>query len=481
MTTTVPLNKLILSPRNVRKTNVDEDIESLADSIGSKGLLQNLVVSQAPGDRGIFEVDAGGRRYRALQLLVTRRTIARNFPVPVLVVPREDATEASLAENLQKIAMNPADEVEAFEAIVERYAEGGITDRKEQIENCARRFGVTFRHVEQRLRLAALAPDILTALREGRIKIEAAKAYASHPDHKEQLRAFAAEEKKPENWRHAVQTIRDMLKARTYPTDHRAVIYVGLEAYQAAGGRIEADLFFGAEEREQLLDPAILDTLAAEKASAEAQRLAQERGFLDGMVRPWHGHIWADFKAPKGFEVTYREPKGEDRAGAVAGFEIEADGSGLKFSERFAVKAVPQAPGGGHVPETEEEREARLLKARIERKALQLAMPPFAGTPFEGRTYWPKTTSYIPAVDTDDQGNFVVAMLITIPKEEVEALRDEAEWALVDEEAIAAAEAKRQAAEAAAAESVEGEGAALQPDQVPEAAPSAPAEMESAL
>ena len=61
MTTSVPLNKLNLSPRNARKTNGDEDIEALADSIQSKGLLQNLVVSEGAGGKGLYEVDAGGR------------------------------------------------------------------------------------------------------------------------------------------------------------------------------------------------------------------------------------------------------------------------------------------------------------------------------------------------------------------------------------------------------------------------------------
>ena len=68
MTDTVPLNKLVVSPRNVRKTNGEEDIAGLAESIRSKGLLQNLVVSKS-ADGKLFDVDAGGRRLRALQLL----------------------------------------------------------------------------------------------------------------------------------------------------------------------------------------------------------------------------------------------------------------------------------------------------------------------------------------------------------------------------------------------------------------------------
>lgn len=82
----IPLSKLIASPRNVRR-NRKADIDALAASISSCGLLQNLCV--VPQDGGRSEVDAGGRRLMALKKLAKDGVIAKDFPVPChIVAPR---------------------------------------------------------------------------------------------------------------------------------------------------------------------------------------------------------------------------------------------------------------------------------------------------------------------------------------------------------------------------------------------------------
>lgn len=443
----VPLNKLILSPRNVRKTPVpDVDIESLADSIASKGLLQNLVVSEGTSGKGIYEVDAGGCRLRALEVLVSRKTIARNHPVPCLVIPRDDAREASLAEN-SKFAMNPADEVTAYREIIEQYADHGIIEREAQIANLAHRFGKTVRYVEQRLRLAALAPDVLEALRTERITLDAARAYAGHPDHEQQLKIFAVEEKKGE-WGHSPTAIKDALKGKIYAADHKAVLYVGLDAYLAAGGRVERDLFFGAEDREVLLDPSIVDRLCGEKAAAEAQSLALARGWQDGAVRPWSGPDYAEPKVPKGFVKRWGGlPASDDvgRANAITWFKIADDGAGLEqYESACFVPATPAAaPGAARATSVDHEEiwRARARKLEIETSAARLAMPSIAGTPLEGRTHWPAQQHGIQALSHDDEtGDFVIAMLVRIPATDVAAMREKAEWEIAERESAGAAE-----------------------------------------
>ncbi|WP_129792600.1 ParB/RepB/Spo0J family partition protein [Sphingosinicella sp. CPCC 101087] len=472
MQITVPLNKLLLSPRNVRKTPApDLDIESMAASIRSKGLLQNLVVSESPTGKGFYEVDAGGCRLRALQLLVERKELPRNWPVPCLVVPRDDATEASLAENL-RIPMNPADEFRAFATIIDCYESGGIVDRSERIANCARRFGVTERHVEQRLRLADLAPEILDALRENRISLDAAKAYASYPDHKLQMKVFAAEEKKG-SWGHSAKAIRDAMRGKVYSIDHPAVIYVGLDAYRAAGGRIERELFMGTEDKDVILDPSIVDKLCAKRTAEDAQHFAQEQGFLDGVVKPWSGPSWAEPKAPAGFKRAYglnpdSVPE-EKRADTVMAFAIASDGSTLEPLGYCYVRAEPesQPARSGYTPETPEQRAARERREAIEERAIRLAAPKVAGTPLEGRAFWPSNHgSWIDPVEQDDDGNFVIALLIKIPAADVEAAMAEAERLyeqeqaeLAEEEAALVAEENAEEVEAATAEQLETEEA----------------------
>ena len=68
----IPLNKLTLSPNNVRKTDTDQLIAEFADNIETRGILQNLVA--VPSGK-TFDVIVGGRRLRALNLLKDRKAI----------------------------------------------------------------------------------------------------------------------------------------------------------------------------------------------------------------------------------------------------------------------------------------------------------------------------------------------------------------------------------------------------------------------
>jgi ParB family chromosome partitioning protein len=88
----IPLNKLVASPRNVRCKDRKADIESLAQSIAARGLLQNLCVT--PGEDGRFEVEAGGRRLLALKHLARTGVIARDHLVPCHIGAQEEGRES---------------------------------------------------------------------------------------------------------------------------------------------------------------------------------------------------------------------------------------------------------------------------------------------------------------------------------------------------------------------------------------------------
>lgn len=248
MITTIPLNKLLLSPRNVRRDTVEQaDLELKAD-IEARGLLQNLVVSRCTKPRGSFAVEAGGRRLRALQSLAGEGKIAKTHEVSCLVIEPGCAAvqEASLAENFQRLAMNPADECLAFQQLVEQGAD---------VDGIARRFGLTVRFVEGRLRLASLAPVLFEALGAGEISLDVAKAYAMTPDRERQEYVFE-QMRKGYGYAHPDSIRRMMTQATVSGADRRAR-FVGEDSYLAAGGRIERDLF--EEEGEtRWLDVALL-------------------------------------------------------------------------------------------------------------------------------------------------------------------------------------------------------------------------------
>ena len=120
----IPLKKLAVSPHNVRKHDVMFDLSGLAASILARGLLQNLIGTAAK-KKGHFDITAGGRRLRALGLLLANGDIADTFEVPVVVLEGSgaDHAETSLAENFHRLAMTPADECTAFKHFLGELAE----------------------------------------------------------------------------------------------------------------------------------------------------------------------------------------------------------------------------------------------------------------------------------------------------------------------------------------------------------------------
>jgi ParB family transcriptional regulator, chromosome partitioning protein len=275
MIQSIPLKKLAPSPRNVRKvTDAAADAQLKAD-IAARGLLQNLVVRKAA--RGKFEVEAGGRRLAALQALAEDGALPATHEVTCLIIEghESEVREVSLAENFQRLAMNPADEAQAFAAIIE----AGATT-----EDVARRFGLTVRFVEGRLRLASLAPCVFEALAKGVITLDMAKAYGAVSDAERQAHVFA--ELQDAWYQVTPDTIRRMvLDATVRGSDPRAIL-IGREAYLKAGGRIERELFDD-DASESWIDIALLEDLAHKKMEEAASVKAAELGLA--WVRPTLG------------------------------------------------------------------------------------------------------------------------------------------------------------------------------------------------
>src|ERR1051325_8586161 len=225
----LPLNKLTLWDGNVRKTNVLDGIDERAASIAAHGLLQSLVVKK--DKRGKFAVVAGQRRFLALSKLAGERTIEKTAPVPCQVMAGSiDGTELSLAENAVRADMHPADQFEAFRTLIDK----GATTAE-----VAARFGVTEIVVRKRLKLGRLSPVILEAYRDGKIGLDEAQAFAVSDDHAAQERVF---DNLPP-WADAGNIREALTKGEVQAASDKRVKFVGLEAYEAAGGTVRRDLF----------------------------------------------------------------------------------------------------------------------------------------------------------------------------------------------------------------------------------------------
>ena len=266
----IPFNKLVLSQSNVRRVKAGVSIDDLAASIARRGLIQSLnvrpVLDAEGQETGMFEVPAGGRRFRALELLVKQKRLGKTAPVPCVV--RDPSTailaeEDSLAENIERAPLHPLDQFRAFQ---------DMRLKGQSEENIAAAFFIPVNVVKQRLRLAAVAQSLLDVYAEDGMTLEQLMAFTVSADEARQVQVW---ESIRNSWSKEPYQIRRMLTESTVRASDKRAIFVGLDAYEAAGGSIMRDLF-QADDGGWLQDPALLDRLVSEKLKIIADEVAGE-------------------------------------------------------------------------------------------------------------------------------------------------------------------------------------------------------------
>ncbi len=297
--TLVPLSRLVLRPtgRNVRKTP-RMSIPELAVSIQRVGLLQNLIVIAA-ADGEHYEVVAGGRRLAALKLLAKKHRIPKEWEVPCLLVADGTARTASLTENVQREAMHPADQFEAFAALV---AEG------RPIEDIAADFSVTPLVVQRRLKLANVSPRLMADYRADAVSLDQLMALSITDDHAAQESAFYD----APQWQRQPSALRERLTEREIDAyRHPLVRFVGLDAYEQAGGGVRRDLFAEGDAGVYLTDAALLERLAQDKLAGIAATVRAEGwAWVDATPGVTHADLHAFQRAPR----ERREPNKREAA-----------------------------------------------------------------------------------------------------------------------------------------------------------------------
>ena len=257
----IPFNKLVLSQSNVRRLKTGVSIDELAEDIARRTLLQSLnvrpVVDSAGKETGMFEVPAGGRRFRALELLVKQKRMAKTQLVPCVIRTGGLAEEDSLAENSCRQSLHPLDQFRAFQTLREK----GLSD-----DDIAARFFVTAAVVKQRLRLAAVSPKLLDVYAEDGMTLEQLMAFTVSNDHERQENVW---ENLARGYNREPYTIRRLLTESAIRASDKRAQFVGVAAYEIAGGVVMRDLFAG-DNGGWLQDPALLDRRAQEKLTAEA-------------------------------------------------------------------------------------------------------------------------------------------------------------------------------------------------------------------
>ncbi len=259
------LSLLEQSQENVRKTDRAADVAALAASIKAHGLLQNLTVRETSsnGKEKRYQVIAGGRRLQALNLLAKRRKIDKDYLVPCRILKNGSASnvEVSLAENVARTSLHPADQFEAFLQL----RDGGLGAAE-----IAARFGVTTAVVEQRLKLATVSPRLMEVYKSGEMTLDQLTAFTITDDHAAQEHVWF---EAPLFDRGAAAIRRALTKALVAGSDRRAR-FVGASAYEKAGGVIIRDLFD--LEASYFVDSQLLDRLVAEKLRSEQATIEKE-------------------------------------------------------------------------------------------------------------------------------------------------------------------------------------------------------------
>jgi ParB family chromosome partitioning protein len=141
----LPIDWLVQSPTNPRKTFDEDGMNELAASIRVNGVLQPLLVR--PRAEHQFEIVFGERRYRGARM-------AEKDTIPVCIREMTDAQvlEAQLVENLQRRDVHPLEEARGMRALLE------LDEPKYSIEQIAAKTGKTPAYCASRLKLTDLAP-----------------------------------------------------------------------------------------------------------------------------------------------------------------------------------------------------------------------------------------------------------------------------------------------------------------------------------
>lgn len=291
----VPLSALVKSPLNVRTIPYPpESVREMADSILAVGLIQNLVVHTLPD--GLSGVAAGGRRLAALQLLQREQRIGAGHLVIVKRISDELAVVASMVENNNRVAMHPAEQITGFRTLSEQ----GKTPA--QIGD---QLGYSSRHVQRMLKLASLAPELIALLAENTLDVEQCQALSLESDPARQIQVY--EQVKASYSNAPAHLLKRAITDTEISVRDARFMFVGREAYEAAGGKVREDLF-SAQEGDGTADGVLVGRLVQEKLESAALAVEMQEGWSWSLAREGAVRNYGDDRE---HYLVLPEPEGE--------------------------------------------------------------------------------------------------------------------------------------------------------------------------
>ncbi|CAN7308052.1 ParB/Srx family N-terminal domain-containing protein [Phyllobacterium sp. LjRoot231] len=338
-------------PINARLSDRDSEIKEFAGSIEGHGLIHPLLVKKIDGE---YFVADGNRRLAALNHLASLGSIDAHMQVKCeLDESGSDAAELSLAANIMRKDLHPADMYVAFKELSQRDLD------EVQIAN---RFGVEPVRVRKFLALGNIAPVILDAWRNdelGRDAIPIIRAFTMGKTQEDQVRVF--DDLKQSDSLNSYQ-VGKAFGAGDQATQKNLRI-CGIEAYQAAGGAIVVDLF---GESHAVADPQLAQQLADQSLIDKQEALIA------------NGWSWASFTDAMGYNWRYMDKitpkKGvfttEQKATAGCAIEVQFNGD-VVIHEGIVMPAKSKATSVTSASSDEPAQPAMISAALMERLSVQ--------------------------------------------------------------------------------------------------------------
>ena len=249
----LPIHKVEPNPDQPRQDFNPEELQSLADSIATHGVVQPLTVREL--NNGYYQIIAGERRWRAARIAELRE-------IPAVIIEADDrkVMELALIENLQRQDLNPVEEAMGYQTLMQEY---GLTQ-----EDTAKQVGKSRPAVANALRLLNLSEKVLEMLRKGELSAGHARAILSLKTQKLQEAAAQKIAALGLSVRQAEQLCKNMnkepapVKEPTLAVDYVAECEKTLSKHLGRGvkiisgkkkGRFELE-FYGEDDLQVLLD-----------------------------------------------------------------------------------------------------------------------------------------------------------------------------------------------------------------------------------
>ena len=161
----IPLAQISPNPDQPRKTFNDAALNDLAESIKEKGVLSPIILRNVQNKPYLYEIVAGERRYRAAQ-----RAGLSEIPALVKNLDDKNATEIALIENVQRENLNPIEEAEGFENLMEKY--------QYSLEDVSKLIGKSVSYIRNLMRINGLPESVKQLIKDGKISASHARTIA---------------------------------------------------------------------------------------------------------------------------------------------------------------------------------------------------------------------------------------------------------------------------------------------------------------